>query len=72
MASVRVTSACSGVPPGQKMTFPSMTSIGLRTRSGSPPYCADLDSLGGDHDLAALRYPALDGDRPGWAWRGRA
>ena len=31
MASVRVTSRCPGVPLGQKMTFPSMTSISLRT-----------------------------------------
>jgi 3-oxoacyl-[acyl-carrier protein] reductase len=48
MASVRVTSRCSGVPPGQKVTFPSMTSISLRTRSGRLSYCdGALISVGG-------------------------
>jgi hypothetical protein len=31
---------------------------------------ADLDPLGGDHDLASLRYPALHRERPGG--RGRS
>jgi hypothetical protein len=31
---------------------------------------ADLDSLSGDHDLAALGYPPLHRDRPGGAGAG--
>jgi hypothetical protein len=52
-ASLRLTSLCSGVPLWQKMTWPSITSISLRTWSGRASYSSSVSvsELGSDvHD----------------------